>query len=217
MRCLRRILDIKWLDKVTNNEVFARTGLSSLYTLLQQRRLRWLGHVSRMPDGRIPKDLLYGELASGSRVQGRPHLRFKDACKRDMKALEPDPTTGCWWPQTETSGGRSCIQQEAHRKPSTSVLAVRSARLHALFKPSTFKCTHCDRDCLSRVGFYSHSRSCSPVQTDSKKFNYTSLAHFHGLSRSRDCQPITAEDTGITPLSTTSPLPLEGPSSQITY
>ena len=132
MRCLRCILDIKWLDKVTNNEVFARTGLSRLYTLLQQCRLRWLGHVSRMPDGRIPKDLLYGELASGSRVQGRPHLRFKDACKRDMKAIEPDPTTGSWWPQTETSGGRSCIQQEAHRKPSTSALAVRSARLHAL-------------------------------------------------------------------------------------
>ena len=69
MRCLRRILDIKWLDKVKNNEVFARTGLSRLYTLLQQCRLRWLGHVSRMPDGRIPKDLLYGELASGSRAQ----------------------------------------------------------------------------------------------------------------------------------------------------
>ena len=91
MRCFRRILDIKWSDKVTNNEVLARTGLSSLYTLLRQRRLRWLGHVCRMADGRIPKDLLYGELASGSRAQGRPHLSFKDACKRDMKALELEP------------------------------------------------------------------------------------------------------------------------------
>ena len=30
--------------------------------LLKQRRLRWLGHVVRMDDGRIPKDFLYGEL-----------------------------------------------------------------------------------------------------------------------------------------------------------
>ena len=91
MRCLWRILDIRWSDKVTNSEMLARTGLSSLYTVLRQRRVCWLGHVSRMPDGRIPKDLPYGELISGSRAQARPNLRFKDACKRDMKVLELDP------------------------------------------------------------------------------------------------------------------------------
>ena len=38
-----------------------------------------------MDPGRIPKDLLYGELAEGSRPVGRPRLRYKDICKRDMK------------------------------------------------------------------------------------------------------------------------------------
>ena len=57
-----------------------------MFTLLRQRRLRWLGHVRRMDDGRIPKDLLYGELATGKRVPGRPKLRFTDVCRRDMKA-----------------------------------------------------------------------------------------------------------------------------------
>ena len=166
MRCLRRILDIKWLDKVKNNEVFARTGLSRLYTLLQQCRLRWLGHVSRMPDGRIPKDLLYGELASGSRAQGRPHLSFKDACKRDMKALELDPNN--WeqvaadinnWRKELHQGlqtGETKLQQEAIDKR-----ALRKGRQTTCpIKPSTFKFTHCDRDCHSQVGLYSHSRSC---------------------------------------------------------
>ena len=41
--------------------------------------------------GRIPKDILYGELAVGKRSCGRPKLRYKDVCKRDMKALEIDP------------------------------------------------------------------------------------------------------------------------------
>ena len=53
-----------------------------MYTLLRQRRPRWLGHVRRMEDGRIPKYILYGELALGRRITGRPHLRYKDVCMR---------------------------------------------------------------------------------------------------------------------------------------
>ena len=78
MRCLRRLLGITWRDKVTNNTVLERAGPQSLLSILKQRRLRWLGHVSRMEDGRIPKDLLYGELSSGSRPTGKPLFRFKD-------------------------------------------------------------------------------------------------------------------------------------------
>ncbi|PFX23928.1 LINE-1 retrotransposable element ORF2 protein [Stylophora pistillata] len=66
MRCLRRILSISWTDKVSNNEVLARANIPSMFTLIRQRRLRWLGDVYRMEDGRIPKDLLYGELETGS-------------------------------------------------------------------------------------------------------------------------------------------------------
>ena len=42
---------------------------------------------TRMKDGCIPKDLLYGELATGKRPTGRPQLRFNDVCKRDLQAL----------------------------------------------------------------------------------------------------------------------------------
>jgi len=42
-----------------------------------------------------PKDLLYGELATtGARLIGRPWLRFKDICKRGMKACNID--TNAW-------------------------------------------------------------------------------------------------------------------------
>ena len=93
LRSLRLILNISWKDKVTNSEVLTRADLPSMYTLLRKRRLRWLGHVRRMDDGRLPKDLLYGVLESGHRDLGRPILRFKDVCKRDLKALDIDEMT----------------------------------------------------------------------------------------------------------------------------
>ena len=61
-----------------------------MYTLLRQCRLRCLGHVRRMKDGRIPKDIFNGELAVGERPTGRPLLRFLDVCERDLKALDID-------------------------------------------------------------------------------------------------------------------------------
>ena len=58
LRRLRRILVLNWQDKVSNNDVLSTAGIPSMYTLLCQRRLRWLGHTRRMTDGRFPKDLL---------------------------------------------------------------------------------------------------------------------------------------------------------------
>jgi len=99
MRCLRRILGLTWRDKVPNRVILEQVKMQSIYSILSQRRLRWLGHVRRMEDGRIPKDVLYGELATGSRGVGRPALRFKDTCKRDMKACNISPVT--WEAQAE--------------------------------------------------------------------------------------------------------------------
>ena len=72
---------------MTSNAVLEKVGIPSLYTLLNQRRVRWLGHVTRMEDGRIPKDALYGELATGKIPTGRPQLHFKDICMQDLQAL----------------------------------------------------------------------------------------------------------------------------------
>ena len=85
-------------------------ALPTMYTL-RKRRLRWLGHVRRMEDGRIPKYILYGELASGNRFVGRPQLRYKDVCKRDLKALDIDTNS---WEDTsaDRSRWRSTLQRQ---------------------------------------------------------------------------------------------------------
>jgi hypothetical protein len=96
MRHLRQILRIKWEDKVTNIEVMKRTGLLSMTDILIEKNLRWLGHVHRMDEGRLPRQLMYSQLKKGNRNQGRPRLRFKDVAKRNMKARQID--TRRWKP-----------------------------------------------------------------------------------------------------------------------
>ncbi|KAJ8047372.1 hypothetical protein HOLleu_06356 [Holothuria leucospilota] len=90
MRNLRRILGIKWSDHVTNNKVLTQARLPSIFSLLREQRLRWLGHAHRIPDYRIPKVLLYGELASGKRTLGWPHLRYREVFKRDLQLADID-------------------------------------------------------------------------------------------------------------------------------
>ena len=46
-----------------------------------------------MENGRIPRDLLYGELVKGYRSVDRPHLRFKEVCRRVMRICHTDTNT----------------------------------------------------------------------------------------------------------------------------
>ncbi|XP_050710731.1 uncharacterized protein LOC126995286 [Eriocheir sinensis] len=163
MRCLRRILGISWSDKVPNTDVLERAGLPTMYTMLRQRRLRWIGHVRRMEDGRIPKDILYGELASGKRPRGRPQLRYKDVCKRDMKALDID--TERWEDiAADSSSWRSLLHKqlkEGEDKITNLAVEKRAKRKENKQRnpaATSHICSVCSRDCHSRIGLTSHKR-----------------------------------------------------------
>ena len=78
MRHLGSIMRITWMDKVTNKEIFERTGLPSMEDLLIRKNLRWTGHLMRMSPDRLPKQVLYSQMSSDHRKRGRPRLPFKD-------------------------------------------------------------------------------------------------------------------------------------------
>ena len=84
-RHLRLILNIKWDDYISNEEVLRRADVEDMEVKLVRTRLRWLGHVCRMEEDRPVKELLYCELTHGSRPVGQPKLRFKDTCKSALK------------------------------------------------------------------------------------------------------------------------------------
>ena len=57
-RCLRRMMRIKWFSKTSNEIVLQRAGIENVATFISRNRLRWFGHVARMPSERLPKKLL---------------------------------------------------------------------------------------------------------------------------------------------------------------
>ena len=91
-RCLRRILNMRWNDFVPDTEVLARANLFSVITMMRKAQIRWAGHVSRMADSRIPKQLFYGQLKNGQRKIGAPHKRYKDYFNSNLKDFNIDIT-----------------------------------------------------------------------------------------------------------------------------
>ncbi len=55
---IRRILRVRHRDCVPSVELRRRLCLTSIPSLLVQRRLRWFGHAARRPEGELIKDLL---------------------------------------------------------------------------------------------------------------------------------------------------------------
>ena len=161
LRCLRRILGISWQDRVPNKDI------PSMFAMLSQRRLRWLGHILRMEDGRVSKDVLYGELTSGSRPVGRPMLRYKDVCKREMNSAEINPDSweaaaadrSNWLHMVRTGLRRAEARSEELWHDKREQQRARAAS--APSQPTSYTCSNCNKDCLFRIGLYSHSRPCS--------------------------------------------------------
>ena len=72
----RKILGITWRDKITNDTVSERTGMQKMEDILRRKRLRWLGHIYRMDENRISKQVLKWSPADGRKKSGRPRKNW---------------------------------------------------------------------------------------------------------------------------------------------
>ena len=86
-RCLRNIGKIWWEHRISNTEVRRRVlgpKNMSIIEQLHNHRVRWLGHVLRMSDDRLPWFALFAEpKSSGKRLLYGQHMTWQ----RNMKCL----------------------------------------------------------------------------------------------------------------------------------
>ena len=77
-KCYRRILRVKWTEKITNDTIFQRVNRKE--TILQKvikRKMNLFGHIARMGDDRKLKTLVFGVMEGNNR-RGRPHREWTD-------------------------------------------------------------------------------------------------------------------------------------------
>ena len=96
MYCIRRICGYKLWGTESNAEIRAKHDIPAIQNLVRYHRLRWFGHVVRMPPHmeksevqsapRLPKQVLYGWV-DGKRHVGRPKKTWMETLREDVLAI----------------------------------------------------------------------------------------------------------------------------------
>lgn len=178
-RNLRMLLGIMYSDHVNNHIVRQKAGMMEpVKVLIQLNRLRWLGHVERMEDSRIPKQVLHSHFTEGKRKPGHPNKRWVDCVRDDLKCfdiLEKDWAKLCLnrehWRQLLYKGKKIAIEKETEKEilVATKRSKARQAARKAVFDETkhTYYCSfpNCERTFQKKAGLTIHLKKHNATLT----------------------------------------------------
>ena len=156
-------MKIKWEEYITNIAVLEKSHSNSIEATIIKHQLRWTGHVLRMNDTRLPRQILYSELSTGNRRRGAPLRRYKDQLKRTMKKSNINPES--WEEQAtdrktwrQTIGAAAETFEQDRRRDVEEKRERRKARQTQPRPPPSIRCNLCPRMFHARIGLLSHQR-----------------------------------------------------------
>ena len=162
IRSLQKMLNLTWQDRVPHSEIIRRASTTTIETMLATKQLRWTGHIYRMSEDRLPRQLLYGQLSTGQRNQGGPMKRYKDQMKATLKKCGIDPSTMEDMAENRVDWRSAC--KEGLSRLEQSIHEARQARRLQRHNPPAqppncqdFECRLCGKICKSRIGLHSHT------------------------------------------------------------
>ena len=91
MRCLKTILRVNpFLHhyKKSHDDVLKETNMPPIEDIIGRSRWRWLGHVLRMDDTRVPRKVVFSK-RQGGRALGAPAKRWSDLVRQDTRRWLP--------------------------------------------------------------------------------------------------------------------------------
>ena len=167
LRCLRKVLRVTWKDHVPNKEILRRAELTGIEAMLNLAQLHWSGHVTRIEDSRLPKQLLNAELSTGKRHKGGQRKRYKDVLKLTLKAYNIPVDEWQALAQDRPAWMAAIREGTKHFEKSRlqSLDDMRSARKNRVPNTSTaVPCQLCGKICASTSG---SKLICANTSTDS--------------------------------------------------
>ncbi|KAK0155968.1 putative uncharacterized transposon-derived protein F52C9.6 [Merluccius polli] len=81
MSFLRRVAGLSLRDRVRSSVIREELGVDPLLLRVERSQMRWLGHLVRMPPGRLPGEVFRAR-PTGRRPRGRPRTRWRDYVSR---------------------------------------------------------------------------------------------------------------------------------------
>ena len=58
-RCLRNILDVRWLNTISNEDLLAKSQEEKVTTQIRKTKWKWIGHTLRKPHNNVTKQALF--------------------------------------------------------------------------------------------------------------------------------------------------------------
>ena len=92
---IRRMLGFSWKDFISYEKLIelAKVVGEKIIPIegrIRFNRLKYLGHVERMDDSRLPKIVLHGDVVEGKRKRGGKLLMYRHCVKEDLKLFNID-------------------------------------------------------------------------------------------------------------------------------
>ena len=85
-----------------NVEIRELSGLPPITSYIRAQRLRWAGHIARMEEDNLLKQIVKG-MPAGRRPVGRPRMRWSDNVRGDLMLLEQERPDE-WWEVAQDRG-----------------------------------------------------------------------------------------------------------------
>ena len=141
--------------------------MQSIHNLLKLAQLRWTGHVTRMPDARLPKKILYRELQVGKRSHGGQKKLYKDTLKASLKDFNIPTETWeqiaqvrtRWRGLIKTGAGEYEAKRISEAEQKRAQRKARAKESPTELSSSDLSCSICNRQFRSKTGLISHLRT----------------------------------------------------------